>query len=95
MTDRDYREYRAALRTEARPLILRMERRGFRFRLLDGRVHITPASQLTPDDRAALREHALDVRVLVTHRADWYDWASRRMPRFDPTRAFFVLARAS
>ena len=84
-------DYRAALRTEARVLIVGLERRGFRFRLHVGRVQVTPGSRLTADDRTALRAHAADVRVLIRHRAEWFDWASRPMPTFDPRGAFVVV----
>ena len=86
----DDRDLRLALRTMARPFLVDAERRGIRFRLHDGKVQARPRALLTDLDRFMLRAHAVPVRVLVARRPDWSDWATRPMPRFDPSRAFLA-----
>jgi hypothetical protein len=82
--------FRAALRSEARRLVVRLEARGVTFRVHDGAVQARPSHLVTADDRTALRQHATDVRVLVARRADWSDWWTRPTPAFDPKRAFLT-----
>ena len=86
----DYRRYRAAMSSEARPLVLALEQGGFRLRLQGGRLQVAPSARLTAEDRQALRKHAADVKVLIEHRGAWYDWSSRPAPAFDPSRAFLT-----
>lgn len=91
MTDALYRDYRAALRTPARFTILMLERRGVRLWLAgSGRLMVRPARLVTDDDRAILRTYADAAKLLIRHRADWYDWHSREAPPFDPSRAFLT-----
>jgi hypothetical protein len=80
--------FRAALRSEARRLVVRLEARGVTFRIHDGKVQARPTALVTADDKAALRTHAGDVRVLVARRPDWSDWWTKPMPAFDPAGAF-------
>jgi hypothetical protein len=87
--------FRAALRSEARRLIVRLEARGVTFRLHDGRIQARPTDRVTTEERADLRRHADDVRVLVARRADWSDWWTRPTPTFDPSRAFLAPGEAT
>jgi hypothetical protein len=82
--------FRAALRSEARRLVVRLEARGVTFRVHDGKVQARPTHLVTADDKAGLRQHADDVRVLVARRADWSDWWTKPTPTFDPRRAFLT-----
>ncbi|MEP7118903.1 MAG: hypothetical protein ABI880_15035 [Acidobacteriota bacterium] len=79
--------FRAALRSEARRLVVTLEARGVAFRLQDGKMQGRPTRLVTADERAAFRHHAENVRVLVARRRDWSDWWTRPEPRFDPSTA--------
>lgn len=87
MSEADYRKFRAALRTLARPFILALEDRGIQFRISAGRVQAGPTRLLTELDRWTLQRHRAAVRTLITHRADWCAWP-QPVPRFDPSTAF-------
>ncbi len=94
MTDEQYAQFRRALRSPARPLVLALEGRGLRFELVMGRVVIRPAARLTAEDRAALRALKPKIRLLVLHRRRWYDWATSRLPSWPEALAGGPVVRA-
>jgi hypothetical protein len=91
MTAALYEQYRAAMQTPAWFLILSLERRGATLTVSEaGRLLVAPRRLLTDLDRAGLRAHADAAKLLVRHRHEWYDWATREAPPFDPSRAFLT-----
>lgn len=53
------------LNSPALPVLLALESAGVRVELKEGRVHLSPAADVTPEQRQILSAHAKAVRILV------------------------------